>query len=50
MERRFKGIAGRQVPGQPLPDHGKQQYDTDTFYDFIAKLNRQASLSGCGEG
>jgi hypothetical protein len=27
-----RGIAGRQLPGQPLPDHGKQQYDTDTFY------------------
>lgn len=27
-----RGIAGRQVPGQPLPDHGKQQYDTDSFY------------------
>src|ERR1041385_940813 len=26
-----RGIAGRQVPGQPLPDHGKQQYDTDMF-------------------
>src|SRR5215471_17303410 len=26
-----RGIAGRQVPGQPLPDHGKQQYDTDVF-------------------
>lgn len=26
-----RGIAGRQVPGQPLPDHGAQQYDTDTF-------------------
>jgi hypothetical protein len=22
-----RGIAGRQVPGQPLPDHGKQAYD-----------------------
>ena len=22
---------GRQVPGQPLPDHGKQEYDTGTF-------------------
>jgi hypothetical protein len=22
-----RGIAGRQVPGSPLPDHGKQQYD-----------------------
>ena len=27
-----RGIAGRQIPGQPLPDHGKQQYDTDTFF------------------
>lgn len=27
-----RGIAGRQVPGQPLPDHGKQQYDTGQFY------------------
>ncbi|MFP5210449.1 MAG: hypothetical protein ACLGRW_14285 [Acidobacteriota bacterium] len=27
-----RGIAGRQVPGQPLPDHGKQQYDTGTFF------------------
>ena len=24
-----RGIAGRQVPGQPLPDHGKQQYDVN---------------------
>ncbi len=23
-----RGIAGRQSPGQPLPDHGKQEYDT----------------------
>jgi hypothetical protein len=27
-----RGIAGRQVPGQPLPDHGQRQYDTDTFH------------------
>src|SRR5438132_2940955 len=27
-----RGIAGRQVPGQPLPDHGKQQYDQDIFH------------------
>lgn len=27
-----RGIAGRQVPGQPLPDHGAQSYDTGTFY------------------
>ena len=26
-----RGIAGRQVPDQPLPDHGKQEYDTSTF-------------------
>ena len=24
-----RGIAGRQVPGGPLPDHGKQEYDTN---------------------
>jgi hypothetical protein len=24
-----RGIAGRQVPGQPLPDHGKQEYDRE---------------------
>jgi hypothetical protein len=24
-----RGIAGRQVPGQPLPDHGKQEHDLD---------------------
>jgi hypothetical protein len=27
-----RGIGGRQVPGQPLPDHGSQKYDTDTFF------------------
>jgi hypothetical protein len=27
-----RGIAGRQVPGQPLPDHGVPAYDTGTFY------------------
>ncbi|HXS96635.1 MAG TPA: hypothetical protein VN736_18670 [Candidatus Limnocylindrales bacterium] len=27
-----RGIAGRQVPGQPLPDHGKREYDTTTFH------------------
>ena len=27
-----RGIAGRQLPNQPLPDHGKQQYDADTFH------------------
>src|SRR5262245_9149512 len=27
-----RGIAGRQVPDQPLPDHGVQKYDADTFH------------------
>jgi hypothetical protein len=27
-----RGIAGRQLPNQPLPDHGRQEYDTDTFH------------------
>src|SRR3982750_3115207 len=27
-----RGIAGRQVPGQPLPDHGTREYDTGSFY------------------
>jgi hypothetical protein len=26
-----RGIAGRQLSNQPLPDHGKQEYDTATF-------------------
>jgi hypothetical protein len=26
-----RGIGGRQVPGQPLPDHGKREYDLDFF-------------------
>ena len=37
-----RGIAGRQVPGQPLPDHGKQQYDTGSFYGgCYTKVNPQ---------
>jgi hypothetical protein len=27
-----RGIAGRQVSGQPLPDHGKQEYDERQFH------------------
>ncbi len=27
-----RGIAGRQVPGQPLPDHGSREYDSNTFH------------------
>src|SRR4051794_23216868 len=37
-----RGIAGRQVPGQPLPDHGSQKYDTDTFFGgAYTKVNPQ---------
>jgi hypothetical protein len=46
-----RGIAGRQVPGQPLPDHGKQEYDTATFRGgSFTKINpayfRQTALKG----
>src|SRR6516225_3251221 len=27
-----RGIAGRQVPGQPFPDHGKQESDQTSFH------------------
>jgi hypothetical protein len=27
-----RGIEGRQVPGHPIPDHGVQRYDRDTFH------------------
>ena len=27
-----RGIAGRQIPSQPLPDHGSREYDTNTFH------------------
>jgi hypothetical protein len=27
-----RGLAGRQVPGQPFPDHGKQESDAATFH------------------
>src|SRR6185437_10784340 len=27
-----RGIAGRQISSQPLPDHGKQEYDNNTFH------------------
>ncbi len=27
-----RGIAGRQIPGQPLPDHGSREYDANTFH------------------
>src|SRR5437660_10141008 len=36
-----RGIAGRQVPGQPLPDHGKQVYDTDFHGGNYTKIHPQ---------
>lgn len=36
-----RGIAGRQVPGQPLPDHGKQQYDLDFHGGNYATVHPQ---------
>src|SRR5437867_8598867 len=27
-----RGLAGRQIPGQPFPDHGKQESDQKTFH------------------
>ncbi len=36
-----RGIAGRQVPGQPLPDHGKQVYDTDFHGGSYTKIHPQ---------
>ncbi|MBL8231402.1 MAG: hypothetical protein JNL98_23105 [Bryobacterales bacterium] len=33
-----RGIAGRQVPGQPLPDHGKQEYDLNFRGGCFTKL------------
>lgn len=36
-----RGTGGRQVPGQPFPDHGVQEYDLDykggAFYDYNKK-------------
>src|SRR5436189_4219215 len=36
-----RGIAGRQVPGQPLPDHGKQEYDTSFHGGNFASTHEQ---------
>ena len=27
-----RGLAGRQIPGQPMPDHGSQESDASTFH------------------
>src|SRR6266542_6220849 len=44
-----RGIAGRQVPGQPLPDHGKQEYDTATFKGGSNTRVRPQILQGHGD-
>ena len=36
-----RGIAGRQVPGQPLPDHGKQEYDTNFRGGTFTRIHPQ---------
>ncbi len=36
-----RGIAGRQIPGQPLPDHGKQEYDLDFHGGNYAAVHPQ---------
>ncbi len=36
-----RGIAGRQIPGQPLPDHGKQEYDTGYHGGNFARIHPQ---------
>src|SRR5690349_1852566 len=36
-----RGIAGRQVPGQPLPDHGLQKYDLDFHGGNFATVHPQ---------
>jgi hypothetical protein len=36
-----RGIAGRQVPGQPLPDHGKQEYDTEFHGGNFARTHEK---------
>ncbi len=36
-----RGIAGRQVPGQPLPDHGARDYDTNFRGGFYTTSHAQ---------
>lgn len=36
-----RGIAGRQVPDQPLPDHGKQEYDSNFHGGNFAQTHDQ---------
>jgi|SRR2546423_2697797 len=36
-----RGISSRQVPGQPLPDHGKQEYETNFHGGNYARTHEQ---------
>ncbi len=36
-----RGIAGRQVPGQPLPDYGKQEYDAEFHGGNFARTHEK---------
>ena len=40
-----RGIAGRQVPGRPLPDHGKQEYTSITTAATTAPYTRNTTRS-----
>src|SRR5204862_5983676 len=41
-----RGIAGRQVPGQPLPDHGKQEYGHRHFQGWQLHASPSPILQG----
>src|SRR5436190_15616223 len=41
-----RGIAGRQVPGQPLPDHGKQEYGHRHFQGWQLHASPSSILQG----
>ena len=34
-----RGLAGRQIPGEPFPDHGKQETDNDFVGGYYATMN-----------
>ena len=45
-----RGIAGRQVPGQPLPDHGKQEYDNGSGPGNVPRRQLHANPSAILQG
>jgi hypothetical protein len=44
-----RGIAGRQIPGQPLPDHGKQEYDLN-FHAETSRLPISSTIKYGSQG